>query len=271
MKGSKAIRIVLGVLLLILLAIYLFMTGSARANGIEFERRAEENKNAALSTPVPETEAPDAQPEESPAPVETPQPTPEPVENSLPDVDITSWEFMLANPTHDIGEYTPQTETIEGQQLDYRIVEPMREFVAAARAEGLSVYLSSGYRTYADQNYLFNRKIGQGYSEEDAAKIVARPGTSEHQTGLACDITDKYYDLKDSSLEQTATYKWMCQHCQEYGFIVRYPNDKSDITGIIYEPWHFRYVGVEAATYIMENGLCLEEFLDLYQNDGAIQ
>ena len=271
MKGSKAIRIVLGVLLLILLAIYLYMTGSARANGDEFDRLVEERKNAAIATPSPEPAEPSVQPEESAAPVETPEPSPEPAENSLPDVDITSWEFLLANPTHPIGEYTPQTETIEGQQLDYRIIEPMREFVAAARAEGLSVYLSSGYRTYADQNYLFNRKIGQGYSEEDAAKIVARPGTSEHQTGLACDITDQYYELKDSSLEQTATYKWMCQHCHEYGFIVRYTNDKKDITGIIYEPWHFRYVGVEAATYIMENGLCLEEFLELYQGGGSLE
>ena len=70
--------------------------------------------------------------------------------------------------------------------------------------------------------------------------------------------------MKDSSLENTATYQWMKEHCQEFGFIVRYPNDKQDITKIIYEPWHFRYVGVEAATYIMEKGLCLEEFLELY-------
>ena len=139
----------------------------------------------------------------------------------------------------------------------------MQEFVAAARAEGLSVYLSSGYRDYATQNYLYQRKVGQ-YGEEVAKTIVAPPGTSEHQTGLACDITDHYYEFKDSSLENTALYQWMSQHCQEYGFIVRFPKGKEDITGIIYEPWHFRYVGVEAATYIMENDLCLEEFLELY-------
>ena len=154
--------------------------------------------------------------------------------------------------------------------MDSRIVEPMREFVAAARAQGLSVYLSSGYRDYTLQTQLFNRKLGQGYSEEDAAKIVAKPGTSEHQTGLACDITDVYRDPKTiEECENTATYQWMSKHCQEYGFIVRFPDGKSDITGIMYEPWHFRYVGVEAATYIMENGLCLEEFLDLYQQTPA--
>ena len=137
------------------------------------------------------------------------------------------------------------------------------DFVEAARAEGLRVYLSSGYRDYATQNYLYQRKVGQ-YGAEVAKTIVAPPGTSEHQTGLACDITDQYYEFKDASLENTALYQWMSEHCQEYGFIVRFPKGKEDITGIIYEPWHFRYVGVDAATYIMENDLCLEEFLQLY-------
>lgn len=266
MKGNKTIRIILGIVLLILLGIYLYLTGSARTNGKKFQELA-----AATPTVTPtETVQPEETPEVTEAPVETPEPSPEPVENSLPDIDITSWEFLLANPTHDIGEYAPTVDYIEGIGLDSRIIEPMREFVAAARAEGLSVYLSSGYRTYADQNYLYNRKIGQGYSPEDAAKIVAKPGTSEHQTGLACDITDVYRDPKTiEECGSTATYQWMSQHCQEYGFIVRFPDGKADITGIMYEPWHFRYVGVEAATYIMENGLCFEEFLDLYQQTPA--
>ena len=213
-----------------------------------------------LATPVPEET-----PVPSPTPTPTPEPTPEPTpDHDWPDVDITSWEFLLANPDHSIGDYAPTLATLEGQQLDERIIQPMEDFVAAARAEGLSVYLSSGYRDYATQQYLYNRKVAQ-YGEEVAKTIVAPPGTSEHQTGLACDITDRYYESKDRSLENTAMYQWMSQHCQEYGFIVRYPDGKEDVTGIIYEPWHFRYVGVEAATYIMEHGLCLEEFLDLYK------
>ncbi len=180
-----------------------------------------------------------------------------------PDIDVSSWEYILANPWNDIGDYVPELTTIEGQQFDVRIADAMNEFVAAARAEGLSVFLSSGYRSHETQTYLFNRKVQQ-YGEEVAATIVARPGTSEHQTGLCCDITDRYYELKDSSLENTAMYQWMSQHCQEYGFIVRFPKDRQDVTGIIYEPWHFRYVGVEAATYIMEHDMTLEEFLDLY-------
>lgn len=185
-------------------------------------------------------------------------------EADLPDIDISSWEYVLANAEHSIGEYTPELGEIEGQKLDQRILEPMQQFVADARAEGLSVFLSSGYRGFEEQQYLFNRKVEQ-YGEEKAATIVSRPGTSEHQTGLACDITDEYYELKDESLENTALYQWMSKHCQEYGFIVRYPKDKEEITGIIYEPWHFRYVGVEAAAYMVEHNLCLEEFVALYQ------
>ena len=206
-----------------------------------------------------------ATPTPTPAPTPTPTPTPTPSpENDLPDIDIEGWEFILANPDNEIGDYTPELSTLEGQKFDERIIEALTEFVEAARAEGLSVYLSSGYRGYDEQSYLYNRKVSQ-YGEEQAKKIVAPPGTSEHQTGLACDITDKYYEFKDSSLENTELYKWMSKNCQDYGFIVRYPADKGEETGIIYEPWHFRYVGVEAAEYIMENGLCLEEFIELYK------
>ena len=181
-----------------------------------------------------------------------------------PDIDPDDWMYILANPWNDIGDYTPELAPLEGQQFDVRVVGPMREFAEAARAEGLSVVLSSGYRSYETQTYLFNRKVSQ-YGEEVAQTIVARPGTSEHQTGLCCDITDRYYEMKDSSLENTELYQWMYEHCGEYGFIVRFPKGKEDITGIIYEPWHFRYVGPEAAAYIMEHDLTLEEFLELYQ------
>ena len=167
MKGNKTIRIILGIVLLILLGIYLYLTGSARTNGKKFQELA-----AATPSVTPaETVQPVETPEVTEAPVETPEPSPEPVENSLPDIDITSWEFILANPTHDIGDYAPTIDYLEGQPLDSRIIEPMREFVAAARAQGLSVYLSSGYRDYTLQTQLYNRKIGQGYSPEDAAKM----------------------------------------------------------------------------------------------------
>ena len=211
-----------------------------------------------------EPQAPE-KPEETTEPQTPAAPEAEP-ESDLPEVDPESWELVLANAEHSIGEYAPPLAEVEGMPVDERIAGPLTDFIAAARAEGLSVYLSSAYRDYANQAYLYNRKVEQyGGDEAMAATIVAPPGTSEHQTGLACDITDQYYELKNSSLEDTALFQWMSVHCQEYGFIVRYPKDKEDVTGIIYEPWHFRYVGKEAAAYIMEHGLCLEEFLALYE------
>ena len=249
-KKNKAL-VILGAVVLAALLVCLAVVIAQNARA---QKTAEEERLTASVTPAP-----------TPAitPMPAPTPTPGPYSDK-PDIDITSWEYRLANADNSIGEYTPELDTVEGQKLDKRMTDAMKDFVAAARAQGLSVYLSSGYRSYDEQNYLYQRKVSQ-YGEEQAKKIVAPPGTSEHQTGLACDITDKYYEFKDSSLENTALYQWMSQHCQEYGFIVRYPKDKEDVTGIIYEPWHFRYVGKDAAEYIMDKGLCLEEFVALYK------
>ena len=245
MRTKRIICIVTGVLMLLAAALYFLLLMPQKAMD-EHERLELPVETAEEETSVEEVSGQQKK------------------EADLPDIDINSWEYVLANAEHSIGEYTPELGEIEGQKLDQRILEPMQQFVADARAEGLSVFLSSGYRGFEEQQYLFNRKVEQ-YGEEKAATIVSRPGTSEHQTGLACDITDEYYELKDESLENTALYQWMSKHCQEYGFIVRYPKDKEEITGIIYEPWHFRYVGVEAATYMVEHNLCLEEFVALYQ------
>ena len=182
-----------------------------------------------------------------------------------PDIDISSWEYILANTSHNIEEYTPEVASFEGVQLDVRIIDAMSQFVADTRAQGLSVVMSSGYRDYWTQTALFQNKVNEYGDEDVAATIVARPGTSEHQTGLAADITDQWYQYMNESLENTQTYQWMSRHCQDYGFIVRFPKGKEDITGIIYEPWHYRYVGKEAAAFIMENGLTLEEFVELYE------
>ncbi len=200
-------------------------------------------------------------------PEPTPTPTPDPYADK-PDIDINSWEYVLANPWNSIEDYYPDVVQIEDIEVDYRIYDAMEAFVSDCRAAGNTVYLSSGYRSYDLQKYLFEKKCEE-YDEETAATIVARPGTSEHQTGLAADITEEYYEYKSAILEDTAMYQWMEAHCQDYGFIVRFPDGKEDITGIIYEPWHFRYVGVEAATYIMEHNLTLEEFVALYKDDVA--
>ena len=239
--------------------------------------------------PAPETEPVAAEPAEEAAPEPVRPEVLKAQEKGLPAppaININDWQYMLVNPSHLLdATYAPEelaylamtgedteirTEKDDYRQVvDKRIAQPLIDFAQGCKAAGLPVYLSSGYRSYDEQNYLFQRKVGQGYSEEVAKTIVAYPGSSEHQTGLACDITDYYHELKDSSLEQTATYQWLRDHCTEYGFILRYPADKSgsadSITGVIYEPWHFRYVGVEAAEYIMANNLCLEEFWELYE------
>ena len=201
-----------------------------------------------------------------------------------PDIDVTSWEFTLVNGDHSIGQYAPeqlaylnQTLSETDIQTDYnanrcpvdaRIAEPLIAFGQACKDAGLSVYLSSGYRSYNDQAANFTRicqNNGITDGKDSAGHYITMPaGCSEHQLALCCDITDKYYPVKDSSIERTATYQWLNEHCAEYGFVQRFPAGKEDVTGVMYEPWHFRYVGVEAAKYMTDNHLTLEEFLALY-------
>ena len=111
--------------------------------------------------------------------------------------------------------------------------------------------------------------VAQEGSETKAARIVARPGTREHQLGYAVDITDSGYRKLNKDQEKTATQQWLMANCRDYGFIVRYPTGTTNITGIIYEPWHYRYVGVELAAELKESGITLEEYLDQLTNDGT--
>jgi D-alanyl-D-alanine carboxypeptidase len=132
-----------------------------------------------------------------------------------------------------------------------------------------TVCVLSGYRSYEYQANNFNNKVkdyqSKGYSKEEAEKeaatIIARPGTSEHQLGLAVDIIDTQLWALEEEQADLPAQKWLMEHCWEYGFILRYPRDKQDITGITYEPWHYRYVGMEAAEEITSRGICLEEYL----------
>ncbi len=214
----------------------------------------------------------------SPAPSQTlpptPSPTPEPFEDR-PDIEISDWQYTLVNGENLLAaDYAPELAAIgDGQFFDVRAADALKDFIAGARAEGLKVYITSSYRAYNTQKYLFDKKAGEylysmGSQEaavEKAKTIVAYPGTSEHQLGLACDLVDQYYDYMNETLADTALSQWMAAHCAEYGFILRYPQDKTELTGVMFEPWHFRYVGQEAAVYIMENGLTLEEFVVLYK------
>ena len=142
--------------------------------------------------------------------------------------------------------------------------------ITDARKEGLLPIICSAYRTTEYQTNLFNKKVKEyrknGYSqknaEEQASLWVTIPGTSEHELGLAVDIVGKNYQILDEKQENTDVQKWLMEHCYEYGFILRYPTDKKDITKINYEPWHYRYVGVKDAMLIKEKGICLEEYIE---------
>ena len=262
MKIKRILRRLFGLALLVLFAFALyhyFLTAPKSGDSFSPPPTA-----APVSpTPVPVSETPEpqeAEPQETPLPEESPEP-------ALPNVDINSWELILVNAENAIGaDFAPETQFVgDLASVDARIADALSAFAQGARDQGLPVYLSSGYRSFSEQQANYNAKLNSTGSYETAAKIVAPPGTSEHQTGLCCDITDIYRNPKtQDECEATETYQWLLAHCQEYGFILRYPKGKEDVTGIIYEPWHFRYVGTEAAAYIMENGLCLEEFLALY-------
>ena len=157
-----------------------------------------------------------------------------------------------------------------GHRVDKTCYDDLMIMMEACRAEGLSPVVRSSYRTHSTQEQLYANKVRQwksyGYDEEAARKkaatIVAIPGTSEHQLGWAVDIVDANYRTLDEKQADTAAQQWLMAHSWEYGFILRYPVDKSEITGIIYEPWHYRYVGRENAKKIFASGLCLEEYLE---------
>ena len=165
--------------------------------------------------------------------------------------------------------FTPE-KLSNGLVVDQRCYPDLQDMMDACRAAGNDPLICSSYRTWEKQEQLFQNKVdrptAQGLSPEEArteaAKSVAVPGTSEHQLGLAVDIVAADNQNLDQSQETTAVQRWLMEHCWEYGFILRYPEGKSDVTGIIYEPWHYRYVGKEAAKEIYDRGICLEEYLD---------
>lgn len=127
------------------------------------------------------------------------------------------------------------------------------------------LYLKSAYRAYSTQQYMYKRRLENNHGKDDG--WVAKAGASDHQTGLGCDVVPKNWANKamNDTMMKEPECVWMAEHCQEFGFIIRYPEDKQEITEINTEPWHLRYVGNPAATYIMENGLCLEEFVEQLQ------
>lgn len=144
-------------------------------------------------------------------------------------------------------------------QIDAGVWPYMRAMVEAAWEDGVKLYVWSPYRSYNTQKMLFeNRVKKEGGDEAKAATAVARPGTSEHNTGLCAD-----FNMASSQFESTEMFTWMCEHAEEYGFILRYPKDRIDITGVMYESWHWRFVGINRAKEINNLNVTLEEYTEL--------
>lgn len=260
--GRRRRRRVLLFPLLLGLMLFLggFMLGAARAVVEEQEEPAVE---ALTRSPASAVEAQPLEPAE--VPEEVPAEMPEAA------VEEDAWQLRLVSAAHPLPEdfEVPELTKLKGgHAIDSRVYPALQQMMDDCRAAGLNPVICSSYRTYDKQEELFRKKVNtllkQGYSQEEAeteaARWVARPGTSEHETGLAVDIVDKSYQLLDEKQAETPVQQWLMAHCAEYGFILRYPVEKSDLTGIGYEPWHYRYVGVEAAKAITEQGLCLEEY-----------
>lgn len=180
------------------------------------------------------------------------------------------WNLILVNRNHSIpNDYEMElTELSNGEKVDSRIYPYLQEMFNAARAQGYGLFVAAGYREQEEQKRLLDEKIeayeAEGYSKSEAKELaeqwVAVLGTSEHQLGIAVDINA---DTDQSSSDEV--YDWLAQNAYQYGFIKRYPSDKTDITGVINEPWHYRYVGREAAWEIYSQGICLEEYIDILE------
>ncbi len=226
------------------------------------------------SPPVQQSEPPQEQPAVSEPESEPPQ------EQPAAQDEPQDWRLILVNAAHPL----PEDFTVElamtpyGYEVDKRIVEPLVTMIDAAAADGVSLLPCYGYRTLEQSAQLFekqvNRQLALGLDQEaaleEAKHWVAPPGTSDHHTGLALDIVTPEHQVLDHAFAQTPAAQWMAQHSAQYGFVIRFPEDKQEITGITYEPWHLRYVGEEHAAVMKEENLCLEEYWQrLYGEDAA--
>jgi D-alanyl-D-alanine carboxypeptidase len=204
-------------------------------------------------------------------------------------IDFDSWEMYLANPWNPVPDsvlnltgdspelakvnmkYRPNPAVNSQLYFDARAIDCLHAMIIDAEKAGVNLDVISAYRTNTFQTNNFNNKVArvkaanpsltQEEAENEAATAVARPGTSEHQLGLAVD-----FNSVEDSFRNTRAYAWLVDNCTDYGFILRYEPDKKDKTGIIPEPWHYRYVGVENAKMIEASGLCMEEFIEKYKS-----
>lgn len=259
--------VLLGVLAVVLLgygAVSLLGSGSPTIDSGEIHDNYTDESNSTQSLPLEEITT------ETPEIIEDYEYAYAGFTPAYADMNIADWRMILVNRDFILPDgYMPELENaVEGdysdQKLDYRVAPYYNAMYQAALDDGVELVPISGYRSVERQTRNFENKIqkyiDEGYGEIEAtqmaAKIILPPGTSEHNAGLAMDICSLY-----ESFEDTEEFEWLSENAADYGFILRYPEDKQDITKIIYEPWHWRYVGVEAAQEMKASGECLEEYL----------
>lgn len=218
---------------------------------------------------APSSAAPSSTPASSSVP---PQSASVPAEPTVTPIPRDEWYMVLANRDSVLpSDFTvAQTQTVGEALVDARIAEALQQMVTDAAAAGIQLRPTNGYRTIARQQELWDARVQKlmtenGLSQADAEvralDYTSRAGTSDHNTGLGLDIVSEDHPAKDTAYAETAAAQWLAAHAPDYGFILRYPSDKTEVTGMDFEPWHYRYVGVEQAKLIQASGLCLEEYL----------
>ena len=189
---------------------------------------------------------------------------------------IDDWRLILVNSRNPLPEDSKEPELVyvEGKQFDKRAAGELQEMMKAMKKDGITnIWIQSTYRSIEYQKQLYDNKINEylskGATKEQAEALtieyINRPGESEHNLGLAVDFNNV-----DDDFENTKAYNWLSVNAKDYGFIMRYPEEKADITGIAYEPWHWRYVGKEHSYKMEELDMCLEEYIEYLENGGEI-
>ena len=264
LKDANRLLVMIGVMIMTVLLLSGCGKLQDQSPDPQLMQDAQTAQEAPQEAPAPTQEEP-AEPEEDP---QTPAQEPEPASEEDPaQTDAEDdWKLILVNAEHPVPEdYSVTLKELRNDQwVDERIYPELQQMFDDARAEGIYPLINESYRSAERQQEILDNYIAayeaEGLSTEEAQQraleVVAKPGTSEHQLGLALDIIVEYEE------DSTVTWQWLKENCWRYGFILRYPEDKTEITGISYEPWHFRYVGAEAAQQITERGITLEEYLE---------
>ena len=264
LKDANRLLVLIGMMIMTVLLLSGCVKLQDQSPDPQLMQDAQTAQEAPQEAPAPTQEEP-AEPEEDP---QTPAQETEPASEEDPAQTQTGddWKLILVNAEHPVPEdYSVTLKELRNDQwVDERIYPELQQMFDDARAEGIYPLINESYRSAERQQEILDNYIAayeaEGLSTEEAQQraleVVAKPGTSEHQLGLALDIIVEYEE------DSTQTWQWLKENCWRYGFILRYPEDKTEITGISYEPWHFRYVGAEAAQQITERGITLEEYLE---------